>query len=353
MNDEYYMSEVLDAVHSAIKLSGVEFDSSRCDEIDKEMEDYIKKSVNIITNKDKVKFKSTINRKILVPIVVRYYALYNDNLELLECLKNFNFDLDCRINLFPLDRNLSSKFSLKKYVELLNSQEIIFRRFYGSLWGLDDNKKKQALNTFCELISKKNDIALDKKKDNDDEDKYLTRLLSVKNFEFFGKDFILNSSLSQRKVINSLDFHLKENYMAKVFELIKKYRNYYSNLNLCPEILDCLSIDEIASLSQKDVVLYNNVAKRNCGLVSKLHSVLEINPDFSCTFEFTKPEIFKSISAEDMAFLSNDAMIAIEKIRIPTVDNVIIMPIRKINRIIAKDNHLRKKLEAKEAKLHK
>ena len=354
--DEYFLNEVLVAVHSAIKISGVEFDTSRCEELDKEIESYIRETINIIDEKDneKIKFRGhTVNRKALVPIVIRYYALYNDNLELLDRLKNFKFDIECKLNLYPLDRNLSSKFPLDKYVELLNNQEIVFRRFYGSLWGLDNDKKSQVLETFCDLINKKNDIAIDKKKDNNDEDKYLVNLMCEKNFDYFGKDFLLNSSLNQRKVINSLDFHLRDEYMDKVFELIKRYRNYYSNLNLCPEVLDCLTIDEIASLSYKDVKLYNYASKRNCGLVNKLHDVLGLNPNFNCDYEFFKPEIFKSICADDMAFLSEYAMTEIERIRMPAIKNVIVMPIRKINRIISKDNKMKKKLAAQEAKMHR
>lgn len=349
----YYMGDVLESVHSLIRMNGFKLSPEVISEFDEKIQEYVKSKVNIIASKNKPRFsKNNINKSDLTDISLEYFAMINDNTRLLNILRehNFRFSLDYKLNLYVLDKGFSSRFSFNKYIDMLLKHEIVFRRFYSSIRGLEGEEREKSINAFAEIISAKPSICDDHTMDGTYEEGHFTNLLIDPYIKFFGKDFLLNSNIRQRKIINSLDAHLNDEELNKVFELLKKYPNFDCKINLSSELLSILTIDEIVNMSEKDVFLYKKSMSRNYRLVSRMHNVLLLNPNFNCTEGFIRPEIFKSMSDEVIAGLSAHAIEEIEQVKIPFIDNVYVMPIRKINRIVAKDERMKRKIEKKKAK---
>lgn len=349
----YYMGDVLDEVHSLIKLNGFKLSSDVISEFDEKIQDYIKSKLNIISSKKGPYFsKNNIKKSDLRDISLEYFAMINDNTRLLNILREheFKFSLGYKLNLYVLDKGFSSKFSFNKYINMLLKHEIVFRRFYASIMQLEGEEREKSIKEFAEIISSKPSICDDYTMDGTYEEGHFTNLLIDPYIKFFGKDFLLKSNIRQRKIINSLDAHLNDEELNKVFELLKNYPNFDCKINLSSELLSILTIDEIVNMSEKDVFLYKKAMSKNYGLVGRMHNVLLLNPSFNCSDRFIRPEIFKSMSDEVIAGLSAQAIEEIEKIKIPFIDNVYVMPIRKINRFVAKDERLKKKIEKEEAR---
>ena len=360
MENSFYMSDVLNTIHSVIKLNNVSIDDETRERVDLEIQDYISERINIVSPSKKNVVSSKymdlkIPRNIFIDVVLKYFALANDNERLLEILKsrNFCFTEGNRIKLFLLDKNFSSKFPFNKYVELLVKEDIVFRRFYGMLHGFDDLEKDKYLDTFSEIICNKPNICVDSSKDDTYDEGFLTSLLSPRNLDFFGKEFLMNANLKQKRIIDSLSAHLKERHLLKVKELLETYPDFDCKIQLSPELLDVLSVDEIVSLRTKDVFLYTKAISKGNNLVERIHNVLQINPDFICSEYFIRPEIFKSMDDETIAGLTPRGVEEIEQIKIPLIENVYVMPIRKVNRAVLKDERLKKKLAKEEAKKHR
>lgn len=356
----YYMNDVLDTIHSIIKLNNVRLDDESRERADIEIQDYIKERLNIVSNKKGIvlssKYKDLkIPRNTLIDIMLQYYAIANDNLRLLEILKgrNFVFTESNRIKLFLLDKEFASKFPFNKYIDLLVKEDIVFRRFYGMIHTFTDEDKNKYTEMFSDVICTKPNICIDNSKSDTYDEGFLTSLLTPRNLDFFGKDFLLNSTLNQRRVIDSLGSHLKVYELNKVKELLEKYPDFDCKIQLSPELLGILSADEIAGMSDKDAFLYGKVMSKGYNLIDRLHNILDLNPDFVCSESFLRPEIFKSLTDEEIAGLTPKGVEEIENIRIPLIENVYVMPIRKINRAVAKDNRLKKKLAKEEAKMHR
>ena len=356
----YYMSDVLDAVHSIIKLNNVTFDADAIEKVDKEIESYIRERISIVDPKKRhtvsSKYKDLkIPRSDFVDIVLQYYAIANDNVRILEILRSrgFIFTESNRIKLYLLDKNFVNKFPFNKYIDLLVKEDLVLRRFYNLVHNLTEEEKNKYTDMFSEIICSKPNLCIDNSKSGSYDEGFLTSLLSPRNLEFFGKDFLMNTNIKQRRIIDSLGAHLREEHLIKVRDLLIKYPEFDCNINLYPELLDVLSVDEIASMSTKDIFLYSKAMSRGYNLVERMHNVLLINPNFICSEYFIRPEIFKSMSDEVIAGLTPHGIEAIEQIKIPLIDNVYVMPIRKVNRAVLKDEKLKKKLAKEEAKKHR
>lgn len=356
----YYMDDVLDSIHSLIRISNVSIDTSAFKKADEEIKSYIKERVNVVEKKDDntlvLRHKELkIPKNILIDLALQYYAIANDNLKLLGVLngRNFNFVDGQKIKLYVLDKNFVSKFSFNKYVDLISKEEIVFRRFYNSMFGLTSGEKDKYSEVFSEIICTNPNICVDKTKTDTFDAGYLTGLLTPRNIELFGKDFLLKCNLKQRRIINSLGSHLGIDDLNKVFSLLKKYPEFDCKINLDSELLKILSIDEIANMSTKDIFLYTKALSKDSYLVERIHNILQINHDFICSECFIRPEIFKTLSDEEIAGLTHSGVEAIEQIKIPLIKNVYVMPIRKVNRAVVKDNKLKKKLAKEEAKKHR
>ena len=62
-----------------------------------------------------------------------------------------------------------------------------------------------------------------------------------------------------------------------------------------------------------------------------------MNPEFACPIDFIRPEIFKVLSDEEIVSLTKDGINEILSIKIPEIDNVLVMPVKKIRKVLAHD----------------
>ena len=68
-----------------------------------------------------------------------------------------------------------------------------------------------------------------------------------------------------------------------------------------------------------------------------------MNPDFNCPNGFIRPEIFKVLSDEEIIGLTNEGINEILSIKIPEIDNVLVMPVKKIRKVLANDEKRKNK----------
>ena len=157
------------------------------------------------------------------------------------------------------------------------------------------------------------------------------------------KEFLLRLNNTQREIINNLNFVLNEEDVSKIKELFAKYPNYTGNINFSSELLSCFSVDEISSMSLKDSILYEEAIKK--GLLERMKSILSLDSNFNCPLPFIRKEIFDSITDEDIVGLTELGKEEILSINIPEIENVIVKPIKKINKIVFKDKKRKVTLE--------
>ena len=165
--------------------------------------------------------------------------------------------------------------------------------------------------------------------------------LVKRNIELFGKDFLLKISNSQREMINNMNVSLREEEISKIKELFTKYPDYSGGIDLSSDLLKYLSIEEISSLCLKDSILYE--ASLEVGLLDRIKRIIEMNPDFNCPNGFIRPEIFKVLSDEEIIGLTNEGINEILSIKIPEIDNVLVMPVKKIRKVLANDEKRKNK----------
>ena len=85
----YYMVDVLESVHSLIRMNGFKLSPEVISKFDERIQEYVKSKVNIIASKNKPHFsKNNINKSDLTDISLEYFAMINDNTRLLNILRN-------------------------------------------------------------------------------------------------------------------------------------------------------------------------------------------------------------------------------------------------------------------------
>ena len=92
-------------------------------------------------------------------------------------------------------------------------------------------------------------------------------------------------------------------------------------------------------MSKKDSILYKAAIKNN--LLDRIKNILSMNPNFNCPKSFIREEIFRILSDEEIVELSDDAKMKISE-SIPNMQDVMVMPIKKIRGIVFRDKVLRK-----------
>lgn len=340
--EEIVKKEVLDAVHVILKNQKQYLDLNKMDEIDKEIIPYIEENFECDINEFKVKkFGAPIlvNDKRIIPIVLRYYAMMEDNLNLLSKLEESKYDFGGvrhTINFYVLDRQLSSKFRDRDYIRYITRYGEQFESFYSTLRGLNYHEREKYLNHFSQML--KDDPTVLHVGENNGTYNFLTR----RNLELFGKDYLLGLDEKQRNLVNSFYFSVNENSVTKIKELVTKYPNFSMPIPLYKDIFDKFTIDELGTMSYKDIQLYQAADK--VGVIDRMKQLLKLNPEFTCPIEFIRYEIFKVLDNETILGLSEEVMKEIANIKFVESKDVFVFPVKKINYIIMKHN-IKEKIE--------
>ncbi len=278
--------------------------------------------------------------KRIVPILIKYFAYIEDNMSLYNELmkEKYLFYVNHVAKFYALDRVISGNFKINEYKNILLKYEGAVSCFYYSIRGLEKSERERYSKEFSDIVHRDQTTLKVGYKEGEEANNY--KFLCKKNFDLFGKEFLLKLNDKQRNMINSLFASIDEKSAYKIKELINKYPDF-NNANISIELINYLSVDEIYSLDIKDCVLYE-VALR-VGLQDRIRNILRLDPNFNCKSSFIKEEIFRVLSDEEIVGLSDLAKEEILNIKVPKIDNVLVMPVKKIKKIVAHDLKRREK----------
>lgn len=310
------------------------------EEIIKEEYDYNEKDFYLIDSED---YSGVIGKKSL-PIALKFYATIENNLKMLDKLKQAGYIFytsGTKINLYALDKSFSSKFREDEYINLMTKNESVARRFYHSLVFESEEARDWLTLDFANIMHRNPNVTKSSRK-NDDYNTY-NNILTSRNIRFFGKDFLINLTEQQKITLDSLNIRLDDKHLSKVKELLIKYPNQVFHIAIRGDVLDKFSIDEIGTMSVKDAALYEFAMQID--QLDKMKEVLRINPNFDCMHKFVRYEIFKTLDASTIAGLTDIGIDELTRMKIPRNDSAYVIPIRKINRIVERDNKRKTKEE--------
>ena len=228
-----------------------------------------------------------LNSYVMQSLIQYYMAIYNDNLDLLHKLLDNDFDWNCennyKMNLFVLDKRISSKFNEKELFETLRNNKDLLRNFYRNLYIERNNDKiniDELINKACNILKK---------------DKDITQLKNERLNYFFTVDLLNN--LSEEEILNLNDeqkrilYRYEENDHDKfAFKLIKKY-NYSKDLIYWNKFEKYFTEEEILNLSEEDIKIYRYIFNYNLNVgdyktiisnaIKIAKEIKKVNPDFN------------------------------------------------------------------------
>lgn len=326
---------VLDAIHYILEHNGFKFTEKQISLADDFIIPFIDdleidpKEFNVVT----VGVPRLVKDKRILPILTKYFAFIEDNMglytELIE--ENFVFNDGYSIKFYALDRIVTGNFKRSEYKKLLLKYEDVLSHFYSSIRGLDKEEREKYCKDFSDIVNRDQTTL----RVGYDEENSNYSFLIKKNIELFGKEFLLKLNNSQREIINNLHFSLTSEDASKIIELFTKYPDYSGNISFSSELLRYFSVDEISSMSLKDSILYEEALK--VGLLSRMKNILSLDPNFNCPISFIRQEIFRVLSDEEIIGLTEEGKDEILSIEIPEIDNVLVMPVKKIRKILSRD----------------
>lgn len=336
------VKNVLDAIHYNLEHNGYHYSEKQIARADGFIIPFIDE-VNISEDEFKVKtlrIPKLVHDRRISDLIVKYFAFIEDNMalynELLE--EDYLLCIGSKIKYFALDRTLTGNFKKNEYKNILLKNEAVISSFYYSLRGLPQEKREKYSREFSDIVHADH-TTLNVGDERDDGINHYG-FLTVRNIEIYGKEFLLKLTKEQREIINNIHSSISEEDVMKVKELINKYPDYKNTIPLNSCILRLFTIDEIYSMTIKDYILYDAAIKNN--VVKRVKELLEEDPSFDCPKEFIKEEIFRILDNQEILELSDDAKDKISKVKIPEMDNVLVMPFSKINRIVLLDKASRK-----------
>lgn len=326
---------VLDAIHYVLEHNEFKFTDKQIALADDFIIPFIddldidSKEFNVVT----VGVPKLVKDKRILPILAKYFAFIEDNMGLYTELKeeNFIFSENYSIKFYALDRMLTGNFKRSEYKNILLKYEDAIARFYSSIRGLEKSEKEKYIKEFSDIIHIDQTTLKVGYEDEDSNCNFLTK----DNIEAFGKDFLLKLNKNQREMINNMHINPSESETNKIKGLIDKYPDYSSSIDFSSELLRYFSVDEISRMSYKDSILYEEALE--VGLLYRMKSILALDPDFNCPVSFIRQEIFKVLSDEEIIGLTDEGIEEILNIKIPEIDNVLVMPVRKIKKVLAND----------------
>lgn len=340
------IEKILEAIRYIITQNGYELTEKQIDKANKEIIPYLYETLTISDKDYNVHY---IGRPVLskdrkiYPAVMKYFSitqensgLYNDLLEdgyrFIEPHTNFKF--------YSLDRNFTNHFKKNEFKKLILKNDEVFRTFYYSLRGLDSKEKELYYTEFERIIRK--DASTMKVGQNTRGGYNSFNYLTYRNIKYFGGDYLTSIGTNERNVINNLHCRLDDEIVSYIKSLLEKYPDFKAMIPIDSKVIKNFTIDELNNMSYKDSKLYEHALKNN--LVSRVKELLKMDEDFNAPENFIREEVFKVLSNEEILNLSMDAIEKISKIKFKQIDNVIVMPVKEIYKIVSHDK-LHRKIE--------
>ena len=344
---ENRLKGVLDTIHVTLRTHNYRLTEEEIERTDQEILPFLEKE--ILPSLEEVKVHAAgglfpVPEKILKPLVIRYYAMSQGNLELYQHMVNHEYRFEKfgrSLPFFIFDKTLSSQFSEQTYLSYLERGSGCIKRFMDSLMGEKKEVKEQMIRDFAEVIQKDPKLLDIGKADVDGEPMY--NLLTKHNLELFGKDFFPNASHHQRVIINSMYGRIEKEDTDKLKEVFQKYPHYHPSLPYRAELLKYFSVDELGKMSRKDEVIYINAIRTGC--VPRMKEILALDSSFDCPERFIRPEILRVLDNETILKLTDQGKEDISNILIPESDKATFFPVKKIQVVLFEDKVRRKVLE--------
>ena len=355
-------------IKATIRNSGFRINHQRAYEVDQKMRKIIDHLFDENSEDTSLvhlyhKLDRNIERSVSGTLLVYYFALYHDNLELLRMFLQEGVALQDENDqfCFPLlDREFTKHFSTDQYMflvqhcreELLHFYNLAFARVrltqemstYKTLMkelnqlsaalfstehpltDIEKNKAEERLieisnaleemnvyryseqerdtlcHQFAEIMTEKPFICKTGKK-GDYRDECYYGLLIPDVITLFGVDGVLHFNEFQKKAISEA---VDTKMLQRLKALFDEYPNYSCKMKLTPELLSVFSDEELMSLKEHDIPLFEKAAAE--GIPSDFKSVLAQNPKIRMFPAMIQKDIFQSIPVEDLSQLSEQAM---------------------------------------------
>ena len=294
---ELYCKDILNEVKSLIKKNHMKLLEPKSIEVDKKMLDIIeslvikeKKGNEVNYTLKVLSLTSDEKERVITTLVLNYVALYNDNMELLNKLldNNYNFKENCyydNINLFVLDKRISSKFSFQEYLDILKNNIKLFQNFWISLISHSDNiTDDDAIERFTSLLKKNPKIAFD----SDGNFKY-EHLLKREVLTLLSDSDYESLSFKQKEILDDKTY-LNDDEYKFVVKLVKDFGVDY-DLIYWSNFREDFDISQIANFSDENIdairylyfslFRFDNKEMYRKKAIAKLRKVLESDPSYS------------------------------------------------------------------------
>ena len=336
------IKKILEAIHFIIEKNGYTLTDKQKEKADNEIIPYLQGNLNIndsnIIHPGSPEY--SLDKRIY-PAVMKYFSITQGNEILYDELLDEDYEFMERQSVFKfysLDRKFSNHFKKSEFENILLKYDDPVRNFYISLRGLDQKEKEEYYEKFSYIVHK--DLSTLKVGYNPHEDNHSFNFLTMNNIKYFGCEYLLNTNHVQREIINSIHFRVDDKSISYIKNILEKYPDSKNIISFDSSFIGLFTEDELLNMSSKDNKLYKLALEHN--LFSRMKEILSINPDFDCPRGFIREEVFKTLTNEEILNLSDEAIDKISKIKVKEIDNVIVMPIRKINKIVFMDKTKRK-----------
>lgn len=321
---DIYSRDILNEIKKIVVRNNIKINGSKEKEADKKVleiiDDLCSKEPN---DKNEEKYNlsaygitSNDKERIIKLLVLYYVAFYFDNLDLLKYFiaNNFNFYRDScnEMNLFVLDKSISSKFEFEEYFNLLKDNVKVFKNFYSSLDGDYDIETDDAIDEFVRIIKDNPNIAkLSKRTVFNIADDFLNKEV----FSRFKEETIVNLTDNQKYIINGKFSHRGMYIQEKdiIQDLIENY-NYSHDLIYWQEFIRDFELREILDFSDEKVdvirAIYSNMRlpyevsdEMISNAVESLKEIYRIKPDYNYKFEAL---VYDVLSVDELLKLSKE-----------------------------------------------
>ena len=254
-------------------------DTLCCKYIDNGEEKY---SINGLNKSDKDESK-----RIICTLITYYVAIYNDNLELLNKLLEGGFYFGGEpydLRLCILDKNISSKFNLELYCELVKKQYELFKKFYSSLYNNKEKTKltnEEVIEKFSSILNKNPEVA---SITTNYGKTYISDLLRKDTISTFSEEIILNATANQKlHIISSYRMDLTEENFKRLIDLMQKENFEMGIIGISwNEVFEYFTDEELMMIDR-----YNKETKNN--LFNKYYIINTCTMDLKAI----KKEIYK------------------------------------------------------------
>lgn len=256
-----------------------------------------------------------LNFYVMKSLIQYYMAIYNNNLDLLHKLLDNDFDWNCNkyyeMNLFVLDKRISSNFSEEELFYILENNKELLRNFYYSLYySLYRERNDEKINA-DELINKACNIL---KKDKD-----IVQLERKRLDSFFTVDLLNNLSEEEMLNLNDeqkgfLNYFEEDSYKKFALKMVKKY-NYSKELIYWDDFEKYFTEEEILNFSDEDIEVYKcifgyRLDVGNCDsiistAIQKVKEIKKEKPDFNYRLNALA---YSVLTKEQIMSLSEDAV---------------------------------------------